>query len=210
MDAYKLIKDDIQSFVRTWLKTGLINNPQIGKDFFSNPTSIQSKHSMIKDETDYINNFVSNYEKGMYLLAIEDGSVFQVEYEFNRNKKTVYLVKASLGYLPGIQNGELLHSYIRLDYDTLGENSFFHATCHLHIGFNRDIRIPSDDVPLFSEFFKFIMYLFYHDKFLKLINKNTISNTYSKNIGRLTQYIPLSNELSSFAHLKFSNITKSL
>ncbi|MCI8596527.1 MAG: DUF2290 domain-containing protein [Clostridia bacterium] len=206
MDAYKLIKEDIQSFVRTWLKTGLISNPQIGGDFFSDLISIKSKLSLIKDEEEYIKNFVDNYEKGMYLLTIDDGSFFQAAYEFNRMKNAVYLVKASISYFPCVNAGKLIHPYIRLDYDSKIQNSFFHAITHLHIGFDNGIRIPTDEIPLFSEFFKFIMYLYYHDKFLKIVNKKAITDTHTKDRGRLTQYIPISKELGDFVHLKLSNI----
>ncbi len=206
MDAYKIIKDDIQRFVRTWLKTGLICNPQISDKSFLTSRSIKSQISNIKSESEYIKDFASNYENGMYLLAIEDGSVFQVAYEFNGSRRNIYLVKASISYLPSIQGGRLLHSYVRLDYDSNMKNNFFHPISHLHIGFDNDLRMPTDDIPLFSEFFKFIMYLYYHDKFLTIINKSEISDTYSKDEGRLTPFVPLSIELRNFVHLKLSNI----
>ena len=45
MDAYNAIKQDITSFIRTWIKTGIIVNPQVGGDFFSNKDVISSKYS---------------------------------------------------------------------------------------------------------------------------------------------------------------------
>ena len=48
MDAYNAIKQDITSFIRTWIKTGIIVNPQVGGDFFSNKDVISSKYSFFE------------------------------------------------------------------------------------------------------------------------------------------------------------------
>ena len=80
MDAFREIKQDLLSFVRTWTKTGIVVNPQIGGDFFSDEENINSKYIFFKTEEDYIANFAESYEKGQYLCALEDGSFFQIRY----------------------------------------------------------------------------------------------------------------------------------
>jgi len=207
MDAYKLIKDDIQKFIRTWLKTGMIYNPQIGGEFFKNKNLIQSKYDFYKTEQEYKEKFVRAYEENSFLVALFDGSCFQIYYEFEVNRKDVYLKKANICYLPCVTEGEILHEYLRLDYDVSVDNSFFHPTTHLHVGFREGMRIPADEIPLFSEFFEFVMYLYYEEQYLQIIGKKSVSDTYDKQQkGSLSKRIPISNELLNFVHLKMSNL----
>ena len=209
MDAYKIIKDDLISFIRTWLKTGLICNTQVSGEFFSNPTEIKSDVSYYKSETNYDEMFLEDYEKQRFLLALEDGSFFQVAFEFIKIKKNTFLKKATLSFLPNNLNEGEWHSYLRMDYDLEGDNSFFHPVTHLHIGLHDDIRIPTDEIPLFSEFFKFVMYLYYKEKFFQIYKLDSISNTEIKDCGRLTSIMPISHEAKQFVYLNISQIANS-
>ncbi len=65
-----------------------------------------------------------------------------------------------------------------MDFNNSSANSFFHAYAHLHIGFRNSIRIPVDEVFLFSEFLAFILYLFYLEQFSLLFgSKYATTNT---------------------------------
>lgn len=209
MDAYKIIKEDIQSFIRTWLKSGLICNTKLSGEFFSDPLEIKSYVSYYDAKKDYDELFYDDFEKERYLLSLDDGSFFQVAYTFSKIKKKTFLKKAILCFFPNNLNGEQEHSYLRLDYDSQGNNGFFHPVTHLHIGLRSDIRIPTDDIPLFSEFFKFVMYLYYKETFLKLFQIQSVSNTEVKQCGRLTSSMPISNEVKQFVYLNISQIANS-
>ena len=205
MDVYNCIKQDINSFVRTWTKTGIIVNPQVGGDFFSFQDKIVSKHCMFENEEEFIQKFTETYEAGQYFCALEDGSYFQISYNFERKKKNKKVVKASLSYLPCVVDGVYRNDYVRLDYDASNQ-SFFHPASHLHVGFRGNIRIATDELLLFSEFFKFIMYLYYPKIYLQLEHKEKVSHSRVEDEGKLTQYMPISKELMKFAYLKTSGI----
>ena len=202
MDAYKTIKDDIKSFFSTWLKKGLVINPQIGGEFFANPLGISSKHWFFENERDYIDSYVEAYEKNLYFCAIDDGSCFQIRYEFESDKRNTYVKEASLSFLPCVTDGTYSFDYIRIDYD-LKNQSYFHPTVHMHVGFNDAIRIPMDEVPKFSDFFGLVMYLYYPEKYLKLLNIDEIKHTPIRNEqGLLTKMLPISEEIRKYTYLK--------
>ena len=209
MDAYSIIKNDINSFIRTWLKTGIIVNPQTGSDFFSSPTCIKSKHEFFQNEKEFVSNFAKTYESNKYFCALSDGSCFQISYSFEKKSKSkIYLSNASLCYLPCVTEGEFKNDYVRFDYDTCNPN-FFHPSAHLHIGFKGKVRLPTNEVMLFSEFFKLIMYLYYPDWFLTINRvekvKNTMDNTKE---GKLTKFLPISKELQKFIFMDIHNINE--
>ena len=108
-------------------------------------------------------------------------------------------------YLPPVsENGELRNEYIRIDYNNSPSNSFFHAYAHVHIGFRNSIRIPIDEVMLFSEFLNMILYLFYPEQFQLLCSeKHRIGNTKDKSqSGKLTKDKVLTKELEQFFYWK--------
>lgn len=206
MDAYSKIKDDLVSFVRTWTKTGIINNPQIGGDFFSNMESISSKYNFFKNEEEYILGFAKAYAKNQYLCTLPDGSLFQISYSFvMKNKRQRYVSKASLTYLPCVTEGVFDNDYIRLDYDVDNQN-FFHPAAHLHVGFKGNFRLASNELLCFSEFFKFITYLYYPEIYLKLVGKDRIKHTLQTEEGKYTKQLPNSEELDDFVHLTTDKI----
>jgi hypothetical protein len=104
--------------------------------------------------------------------------------------------------MPNVKDNKLVNEYVRVDYDTEVKNSFFHADAHLHIGFNGDIRIPIDEVMLFSEFCSFILYLYYSEDFKKLYNR-PVSHTIDKTIaGKVSINKVLSDELSRYLYIR--------
>lgn len=206
MDAYSKIKDDLVSFVRTWTKTGIIINPQIGGEFFSSKESISSKYIFFKNEDEYILGFARAYAKNQYLCTLPDGSLFQISYSFvTKNKRQRYVSKASLTYLPCVTDGVYDNDYIRLDYDVDNQN-FFHPAAHLHVGFRGNFRLASNELLCFSEFFKFITYLYYPEIYLTLVGKDRIKHTLKTEEGKYTKQLPNSTELDNFVHITTDKI----
>lgn len=206
MDAHKIVSDDIQVCIRKALKAGILTNPRTSGELYNNRKTISSKHSRFIDEADYLENYFRKYENGEFLVALTDGAFFQINYEFQlQGKKNTYLEKMNLCYLPPVtEGGELKNEYIRIDFNNTSDNSFFHAYAHVHIGFRNSIRIPIDEVMLFSEFLNLILYLFYPKHFQLLCSDtHKTSNTKNKTqIGRLTKEKVLTQELEQYFYLK--------
>lgn len=206
MNAHEIISKDIKSFVSKALHTGVLVNPKTPGDFYSNKSSIKSKYSFFSNEEDYISNYHKKYELGEYFIALCDGSYIQINYEFEtKRKRDSYLKKMNLCYLPAVVDGEIKNEYIRIDYSDTTDNSFFHPYAHVHIGFKNTIRIPINEILLFSEFIKIIFYLFYPDEFKKIFPEIKTTNTIEKSVvGKATNKKVITNELESFMYLLFN------
>lgn len=149
---------------------------------------------------------IRKYEQGEFLAAFQDGAFLQINYEFDLpSKNNSYLAKMNLCYLPPVtETGEIRNEYIRIDYSNSPDNSFFHAYAHVHIGFRNAIRIPIDEVLLFSEFIKLILYLFYPEYFKSFCSEmHETTNTQDKSVfGKLTKDKILTKELERFFYWK--------
>lgn len=207
MDARKDIEADMKSYINLALEKGVIVNPRIRGEFYSNRQQISSKFTRFSDEEDYLKRFSKQYENGEFLAALLDGSYLQVNYEFDvKSKNKSSLSKMNLCYLPSVEEGKILNEYIRVDYTSSDDNSFFHPYAHLHIGFRNSIRIPIDEVTLFSEFMRIILYLYYPDQF-KEIYENKYKTTNTKNTSRacrLTKHAVLTYEIEQNFYLKIT------
>lgn len=205
MDAQKIVEDDLKNTVRRALQDGILINPKIGGDFFKNKSKITSKYQIFNNEEEFINEYSHQYEAGCYLAAFEDGAFLQINYEFsNKGKRKIYLEKMNLCYLPPVIAGRVQKEYIRIDYNNSPDNSFFHSFAHVHVGFKNELRIPIDEVLLFSEFLKLILYFFYPPLFQKFCD-NTVKTTNTKDNsgeGKLTRNKVLTLELRQFMHIK--------
>lgn len=205
MDAFKEVADDMRSCIGKALKQGILINPRTSGDFYNNPVCISSKYTMFTHLDDYLQNYHHTYEKGEYLAAFLDGSFLQVNYEFEKSgKKHSYLKKMNLCYLPVVEYNNTKNEYIRVDYDSTSPNSFFHPIAHVHIGFSNTIRLPIDEVFLFSEFLKWILYLYYPKEFVTYSNNSMATgNTINTKVnGRITKSKVLSSELEAYFYLK--------
>lgn len=206
MDARKIVEDDIRACIRKAMKLGILSNPRMSGDFFGDRKIISSKYTRFANESDYLENYFKKYEQGEFFATLEDGAFLQINYEFEvQSKRTSYLEKMNLCYLPPVnENGELKNEYIRIDFNNSSDNSFFHAYAHVHIGFRNAVRIPIDEVLLFSEFLEMILYLFYPEHFKTLcaeVYKTT--NTKDKTLsGKLTKDKVLTKELEKYSYWK--------
>lgn len=204
MDARTIVENDIKSYINKALKLGILTNPRTSGQFYEDRMIISSKYTRFADEADYLKNYYKKYEQGEYLATLEDGAYLQINYEFDiRSRNKSYLKKMNLCYLPPVIDGKIENEYIRIDYCNSNDNSFFHAYAHVHIGFRNAIRIPIDEVLLFSEFLAMILYCFYPSQFKELFSDCKTSNTIDKSIsGKLTDDKVLTKELEKFIYLK--------
>ena len=206
MDARKIVEDDIQACIRKAMKLGILSNPRMSGNFFKDRKTISSKYTRFADEANYLENYFRKYEQGEYLATFQDGAFLQINYEFNiQSRKTSFLEKMNLCYLPPVnETGEITNEYIRIDYSNSSDNSFFHACAHVHIGFRNAIRIPIDEVLLFSEFLEMILYFFYPDQFKSFCTGTyQTGNTKDKTTsGKLTKERILTKELEQYFYWK--------
>ena len=205
MDAHKIVAEDMQRSINKALRLRILSNLKTGGDFYKNPACISSKHTMFADQDDYLQNYHHKYEQGEYLAAFQDGAFLQVNYEFEHTRKRhAYLKKMNLCYLPAVESDYIKNEYIRIDYDATVKSSFFHPVAHVHIGFTNSIRLPIDEVFLFSEFLQWILYLYYPEEF-ETYNGGALktSNTFDKEpYGKITKEKVLSTELAAYYYLK--------
>lgn len=206
MDARKIVEDDIKQCINKALKLKILSNPRISGSFFDDRKIISSKYSRFAHENDYLENYFRKYEQGEFLATLDDGAYLQINYEFDiQNKRKSYLQKMNLCYLPPVlESGEIKNEYIRVDYDNSSDNSFFHAYAHVHIGFRNAIRIPINEVLLFSEFLGMVLYFFYPKQFSMLYgDRYRTNNTKDKTMsGKLTKEKVLTKELEQYFYLK--------
>lgn len=205
MDARKVIESDMKDYIGKALKLGILVNPRINGEFYSNRHIISSKYTRFSNEQDYLERYYKQYENGEFLAAFSDGAFLQINYEFSvRSKNKSYLSKMNLCYLPSVVDDKVLNEYMRLDYNNSDDNSFFHSFAHLHIGFRNTIRIPVEDVTLFSEFMRIILYFYYPDQFKEIYGKDyKMTNTKDASCTcRLTEHAVLTQEIKDNCYLK--------
>lgn len=207
MNARKLVEEDMKEFICKALKNGVLLNPRIGGSFYNDRYKISSKYTRFLDEEDYLERYYKQYEAGEYLAVFFDGAFLQINYEFSVISKNVsHLAKMNLCFLPPVEDGKIIKEYIRIDFTDSAENSFFHPFAHLHIGFRNYIRIPLEEVTIFSEFMRIVLYLFYPKEFQILYGETyKTTNTRNTNIlGKLTKHRVLTSELENNCYLRIS------
>ena len=205
MDAYKIVAADMQESINKALRLRILSNPRIQGNFYKNPSCISSKYTRFANLADYLQNYHHKYELGEYLASLQVGAFLQVLYEFERTgKRHAYLTKMNLCYLPAVDDDSMKNEYIRVDFDSTNQNSFFHPVAHVHIGFTNSVRLPVDEVFLFSEFLRWILYLYYPEDFQTYTDGSIrTSNTVDKSTdGKITKNRVLSTELETYYYLK--------
>lgn len=206
MNARQVVEEDIKIFSKKALKNGILINPRMSGDFFKNKNEISSKYSRFSDEEDYLMRYNKQYEDGEFFAAFEDGAFLQINYEFNIQSRNIsYVSKMNLCFLPSVVDNRMEHEYIRIDYNDSDDNSFFHTFAHMHIGFKNKFRLPLEDVFLFSDFLRIILYLYYPNNFNSLFSGTyKVSNTIKKGLyGTVTKEHVLTDEVQENIYLKF-------
>ena len=179
MNAYNIINSDLR-------KTNLIVNPQECTD---NGIIISSQNTFFRNQNEYLKEYSHAYEERKYLCALNDGSYFQIHYEFEkRSKHKVYINKMNLCFLPAVKNQIMIHNYVRLDFEANAKNSFFHSQAHMHVGFDNGLRIPIDEILLFSDFFEMILFFYYPDLLPSWNSNLEIGHTIIKEEGKMSKH----------------------
>ncbi len=204
MNAKKIIEDDISNLIKKAFIKNIIKNART-KNTFVGGNYVSSPYTFFEHKDDYINQFTNVVDQSKYLFMMTcDESMFQINYEFKINSsKKSYVNKMNLCFLPFVAgNLKMEKDYIRIDYDS-NVGSFFHSDAHMHIGFSDHLRIPINEIFLFSEFFNFILYLYYKDIYKEFNSIQSFTHNYpNDNSPRYTKKCVLSKELSSFIYIK--------
>lgn len=138
----------------------------------------------------YMEVFNSMYRNEAYTISLLDGSMINMHYIFDESKN---MKKHTLSFMPNYhvdllvkqeeqEEYELdanvsaeklslrLNNYIRVDYDEVGREDYYHSLVHLHIGVSdQAIRIPMQYYMFPNDFLFFIFkYIYrYDDNVLK-------------------------------------------
>jgi len=207
MNAYQEIKSDISKLITNGLKLGLIVNPRASDRIFHG-NRISSGYTFFDDEKEYIEKRRESYEKDLFLFALKDGAILQLNYEFDINKKVSTISKINIAYLPALDDSDkpLSSNYIRVDYDPGNKsNSIFHESTHAHIGFYSTPRIALSKIVRPSEFFELILFLFYPGDFTIWTKRNIPSGKYqTEKLGakELTKNKACSEWIQKFFHIE--------
>ena len=200
-NVFHIIKDDIIRTNQLLLKKGIALNSGFPKFIDLEITSSKQKY-FTGDTKRYCEAYKKIIENKDYLLILKDLGIFQATYKLSSNKKSI--IKSSLIYYPnpGEQIGEEFSiggefskeqlfqfarsfdsKYIRIDTNPESYKEILHPFSHLHIGIYPTGRIALNNIPRFSEFVDFILFLYYPDEW-KILNdidsEEKIDNYYKK------------------------------
>ncbi|EIF6155128.1 DUF2290 domain-containing protein [Clostridium perfringens] len=152
-------------------------------------------------------------QKGDYDILLQDNSFFQFSYEHDNESflsiryayynapYDIISYKEFLeneGFLYNEVHDEFLEIYdqyiteaelknqvipLRYDYDTIAYRPIVHASSHMHIGHNNDIRIPCDKIILPQTFVSFVLKHVYFNKYKEKIKEEQFKENYLKKIS---------------------------
>lgn len=150
--------------------------------------------------TSYILRLIEN---GQYTFQIrEDGSIFQIYYEYNRQGRTICKSSLSFFYLGSVIDQELLEEFdlveylpdaevgwfrIDYDFDPSHYHGVVHAKSHMHLGLFPETRMVVDRILNPKQFVEFVISTCYpdyyksirldeHDRFKDLAHICNINN----------------------------------
>lgn len=175
MNSYELIMKDIKASISKYLECKMIVNPLFAEKK-CNDFSISSNHNQtgIQKDAKFSEVYQNICNQNDYLFMFYDGGVIQIDYKFYMKS----ISEACLIYYPCpnelMYDGYLdkMKTYIRLEYteDRTQYSAVSHPKAHIHIGNYNDLRIGVKRVPTLSEFMELIMYLNYHEDWIKTKN----------------------------------------
>ena len=146
--------------------------------------------SFIGDKADkirfhsYMNSFNEMMYKNQYTISLKDDSMIFLHYEFDDDNN---VVGHSLTYLPNfrddrenieekvygeedddeeinyIQLHRRISNFVRVDFEKVGREEYYHSIIHMHIGTERNaLRIPIEHYVMPFEFMFFVLKYVYH------------------------------------------------
>lgn len=214
-----LIDDIIRDIHSTLLKSNnfLLNSKRIGRRHSTNIiSSFSGPYRYISVES-YLDDFCNIIRETSYICQFEDGSVITGLYDFQNVNE---LSDATLCYIPNPnlvideiylnedqeenESDDLSHimNYIRMDLNRESYREILHPCTHIHFSLSNENRICVSSMPLFSQFFNFILYLFYRRNWieyneLELVDDNNYDYTeYIRRVGELRHNNLITNAIS--------------
>lgn len=172
-----------QQFLKIPILENRINNINTVSKYHKGENEIGNLADRVKYHT-YMEVFNSMYRNEAYTISLVDGSMINMHYIFDENKN---MKKHTLSFMPNYrvdllvkqeqEEQELdanvsdeklslrLNNYIRIDYDEVGREDYYHSLVHLHIGVSdQAIRIPMQYYMFPNDFLFFIFkYVYRHD-----------------------------------------------
>jgi hypothetical protein len=197
----KIIKKDIICTNLLLLEKGIALNSEFPKINNLEITSSKEKY-FIGDLKRYCETYKKILEHKEYFLILKDLGIIQASYLLSSDKNSI--IKGSLIYYPnpGIPLGEDFSlseefsqeqlsqfarsfdsKYLRIDLNSESHKEILHPASHLHLGIYPTGRIALKNIPLFSEFVDFILFLYYPEEWKKFNNiedKEEIEEYYKK------------------------------
>lgn len=187
---YYIIQQQILSFQHLSYDVPIVN---IVNDYKESRQSIgvNTEHFRFGSYIEQFNNLAND---ALYTILLTDDSMIAMHYIFDEN---LFLIKHTLSYLPDYKrdlfdsteimnedaNIEIedlarrLSNYLRVDFDTLGKQEYFHTDVHLHVGLFRDsFRIPLKSYLFPNDFVYLVFKYIYHldeDLLKSLISPST-------------------------------------
>lgn len=180
MTIKQKLKNDIKKLIVNLQKKNLISNPRFADRICTNNV-IETGTTVVKNEDEYDELRVKEYDNDKYLFVLDDGSFFQINYRFN----SINIESANLSFWPGnIKEKE----YIRYDYASNEKDNFYHSSSHIHIGLKTSIRIPVNKILYPSDFVLIILYLYNKEYFEKVKNFYNIDTLNLEKIENATLF----------------------
>ena len=160
-----------------------INNINTVSKYHKGENEIGNVADRVKYHT-YMEVFNNMYRNEAYTISLLDGSMINMHYIFDESKN---MKKHTLSFMPNYrvdlldkqvqEEQELdanvspeqlslrLNNYIRIDYDEVGREDYYHSLVHLHVGISdQAIRIPMQYYMFPNDFLFFIFkYVYRHD-----------------------------------------------
>ena len=169
-----------QQFLKIPILENRINNINTISKYHKGENEIGNLADRVKYHT-YMEVFNSMYRNEAYTISLVDGSMINMHYIFDEGKN---MKKHTLSFMPNYrvdllvkqeqEEQELdanvdseklsmrLNNYIRIDYDEVGMEDYYHSLVHLHIGISdQAIRIPMQYYMFPNDFLFFIFKYIY-------------------------------------------------
>lgn len=172
-----------QQFLKIPILENRINNINTVSKYRKVENEIGNLADRVRYHT-YMEVFNKMYRNEAYTISLVDGSMINMYYVFDGSKN---MKKHTLSFMPNyrvdlldkqeqeeqeldanVSHEQLslrLNNYIRIDFDEVGREDYYHSLVHLHIGISdQAIRIPMQYYMFPNDFLFFIFkYIYRHD-----------------------------------------------
>lgn len=194
MNLRDIVLNDARNSLISFQEKGFIDNMNLIISDENEVTYKRKGKGIRKIDKNYSLEFLDIHENKDYICRLNDGSIIQAYYVFDKNNE--FLKEASLKYFPnpGLELGIIFDliqeenieerkafiseftydenfkrssNYIRIDFKPSDKNEIIHPCSHIHIGAKNELRLNVSRVPLLSEFIEFILFTYYKEEWVK-------------------------------------------